>query len=456
MLRALLADRSKLVVHHDTKPMPAYSLTAGKRPALKKSEGTGESGCRFQLQGAGQPQPQAADAQTPVPTRPTLIYTCTDMTMAAFAGGMPNMAAARQYLGSSPVVDSTGLTGAWDFSFTYSTRGGPSGTEVTTLIDAMDKLGLKLELAQVPTSVVVVDSVNEKPTANDPAVLEALKIAPPATEFEVADVKPSDPSVTGTRFQIQPGGRLFIQGATMKLLVQQAWNVNDDELLAGAPKWMDEERFDITAKAPSAWVGPTPASGAPAAEASNQTVDVDTLLLMLRALMVDRFKMAVHYEDRPVTAYILTASKPKLKKADPGGRTNWKEGPPAGAKDPRDANPALSRLVTCQNMTMAKFAELLPDIAPGYLRTPVQDATGLDGAWDFTLNFSPAGVLQGGGGRGGDAGQAAGAPAAAADPSGAVSLFDAMTKQLGLKLEMQKRPLPVLVIDHVERKPEEN
>ncbi len=83
------------------------------------------------------------------------------------------------------------------------------------------------------------------------------------------------------------------------------------------------------------------------------------------------------------------------------------------------------------------------------------DTTGLDGAWDFTLSFSTAGVARNGGapaaGPGGDA-----AALAASDPSGAVTLFEAVTKQLGLKLEMQKRPMPVLVIDHVEEKPTEN
>ena len=51
---------------------------------------------------------------------------------------------------------------------------------------------------------------------------------------------------------------------------------------------------------------------------------------------------------------------------------------------------------------------------------------------------------------------AAGGAAEASEPSGALTLFDAMTKQLGLKLEMQKRPIPVLVIEHIERKPIEN
>jgi uncharacterized protein (TIGR03435 family) len=111
---------------------------------------------------------------------------------------------------------------------------------------------------------------------------------------------------------------------------------------------------------------------------------------------------------------------------------------------------------------MAQFAELLPTIAPGYLHTQVTDATGLEGGWDFTFSFSPAGLLQlnqgrGGEGRGGEGGGAAASTVPEASlPSGALSLFDALTKQLGLKLEMQKRPTPVLVIDHVDQKPTDN
>jgi len=96
-----------------------------------------------------------------------------------------------------------------------------------------------------------------------------------------------------------------------------------------------------------------------------------------------------------------------------------------------------------------RFPELLPGIAPGYLRTEVVDATGLEGGWDFTFSFSPVGVLQLGRTQGGD-------NAEASDPTSAITLFDAMTKQLGLKLDTQKRPTPVLVIDHIERKPIEN
>jgi uncharacterized protein (TIGR03435 family) len=180
---------------------------------------------------------------------------------------------------------------------------------------------------------------------------------------------------------------------------------------------------------------------------------------MLRALLVERFKLATHYEDRPVDAYTLVAAKPKLAKADPSSRTRWKEGPQAlnaSAKDPRDANPTIGRLVTVQNMTMAQFADTLQRIAPGYIHMPVTDATGINGAWDFTFNFSTANLVRTRVGQGAGNGQATGSAPVASDPNGALSLFDALNKQLGLKLEQRKHTLPVLVIDHVEEKPSDD
>jgi uncharacterized protein (TIGR03435 family) len=113
-------------------------------------------------------------------------------------------------------------------------------------------------------------------------------------------------------------------------------------------------------------------------------------------------------------------------------------------------------MVTVRNMSMGQFAEDLQRIAGGYIRVPVEDKTGLDGSYDFTLTFTPIGLLNGGGrGRGGDGGAAAGA-ADALDPSGGLSVFDAVNKQLGLKLEMKKRPMKVLVIDSILEKPTDN
>ena len=174
---------------------------------------------------------------------------------------------------------------------------------------------------------------------------------------------------------------------------------------------------------------------------------------MLRTLLADRFKLQTHMEDRPGTAYMLLAVKPKLIKADPLSRTRCKEGPGPDGKDPRIATPMLDRLISCQNMSMAQIGDELQRIAAGYTYSPVLDGTGIQGRWDFTLSFSSIGLTRGGGAMNG------GPPPGAStttDPNGAVPLFDAVSKQLGLKLEKQTRPVPVLVIDHVEEKPTEN
>jgi uncharacterized protein (TIGR03435 family) len=342
---------------------------------------------------------------------------------------------------NNTVVDSTGLKGTWDLELKWTARAllSQAGADGITIFDAVDKqLGLKLEPAKVPTPVIVVDSVNQKPSDNPPGVTTKLP-APPPAEFEVADIKPSMPGATNQIGRIQ-NDRLDLQNFPLKLLIEIAWDMNSDELLAGAPKFLDSARFDVVAKAFTGDPGKAP------------QVDIDVLRLMLRALLADRFKLVTHTEDRPVAGYVLSAVKPKLQKADPSNRTGCKEGPGADGKDPRIANPILSRLLSCQNMTMAQFAELLPTLANGYVHTGVLDSTGLEGAWDFTLNFSAVGLLQAGGAPGQPA---SGAPGAS-DPNGALSLPDAVNKQLGLKLELQKRPMPVLVIDHIEEKPTDN
>ncbi len=105
-------------------------------------------------------------------------------------------------------------------------------------------------------------------------------------------------------------------------------------------------------------------------------------------------------------------------------------------------------------MTMAQFAEQLPTMS-AYVQTPVSDATGIEGAWDFTISFSPIQLTNLAASRGIDAPPQS-STTAAADPNGALTLFAAIEKQLGLKLEMQKRPMQVLVIDHMEQKPTDN
>lgn len=426
MLQALLADRFKLVVHKDTKSLQVFVLSLGKgKPKLKEAEGSGPPN---QCQGVPQtPQPGVIQYN---------VVACRNMTMESFAQNIRGMANA--YL-PNMVVDSTGLKGSWDFEIKWTGRNQllAAGADGISIFDAVDKqLGLKLEPQKAPTPVLVVDSVNEKPTDNPPGVTTSLPPPPPA-EFEVADIKPSEPGTNNTIGRIQ-NGRLDLKNFPLKQLIMVAWDINNNDLIAGGPKALDDLRFDVVAKAAAGGLG------------NEQQVDIDVLRLMLRALLQERFNLKTHMEDRMVNAYTLTASgKTKLQKADPANRTGCKEGPGADGKDPRIANPVLNRLISCTNMTMAQLAEQLPLLANGYVHSAVKDATGLEGAWDFTINFSGINLLPGGA-----LSQAPGG--AASDPNGALSLPDAVSKQLGVKLETQKRMVPVLVIDHVDEKPTEN
>jgi uncharacterized protein (TIGR03435 family) len=156
---------------------------------------------------------------------------------------------------------------------------------------------------------------------------------------------------------------------------------------------------------------------------------------MLRTLLIDRFQIKYHMEDRPANAFTLIADHPRLDKADPSERTGCTDGPGRDGKDPRLDNVMLNSLVTCRNMTMDQYAELLTSRrgAGGYLFYTVVNATGLKGSWDFTISWSSADLTQGGG-----MGPSPAPPSQGeitdSDPNGAISYHDALKKEHGLKL----------------------
>jgi uncharacterized protein (TIGR03435 family) len=425
MLQALLADRFKLVVRKDVKPLPAFVLSVGKgQPKLKPANDPGEPGCR--------PQPPDPSSE------PYVSFVCRGVTMQELATRLKMSAA--PYL-NYPVVDSTGLKGAWDFEIGWTPRGEFQRSGGVSVFEAVDKqLGLKLEQQNVPTDVIVVDRVNQNPTENAPGVAAKLG-SPTPTEFEVASLKLSDPDGQPGGYGIEPGGRVDFRHVPLRIFITMAWDLDPRDELVGAPKWLNSTFVDLVAKAPK----------------TSDRVDTGDLPPMLKSLLTERFKMQTHFEERPISAYTLVALKPKLQKADPANRTRCKTEriPPAGTI------PAQLHAV-CQNMTMAHFAQNLPTLAPSYLHYSVPDATGIEGVYDFAFIFSPALPGGGGGGRNGGGSKGGGDPTlsgagdAASEPSGAISLFDALTKQLGLKLEMEKRTMPVFVIDRIEPKPVEN
>jgi uncharacterized protein (TIGR03435 family) len=417
MMQNLLADRFKLIVHNDSKPMPAFALTAGKgKPKLKEAvKNDDPKGCQ------GVPQ------NPPPGTVPYQVIACHSITMASFADVLRGFGAGTYV--PDPVVDQTGITGEWDFElkFTPRNRLAQAGPDGLTLFDAVDKqLGLKLEAAKIPRPVLVVDSVNQTPTPNPPGTT----IPPaPQDEFEVATIRPSRPDATGQNARLV-GGRLDISNFSLKELIRLAWELSpNDEFLQGLPKFADTARFDIAAKVTTS------------DNVKPEELDVDTLIRLLRTLLIDRFEIKSRMEDRPVTAYTMTAKQPKLTKADPQNRTNCKAGAGTTA--------ILNRLITCQNTNMVQLADVLANMANGYVRAPIKDSTGLTDYYDFSINFSGVALLPG-------ARFDPSATAGTTDPNGSLTLPEAIEKQLGLKLELSKRPLPVLVIEHINETPTDN
>jgi uncharacterized protein (TIGR03435 family) len=276
--------------------------------------------------------------------------------------------------------------------------------------------------------------------------------------FEVASVKQNKSGDGRVMMGFQPGGRYTATNVTMNLVLRQAYQMQPSQII-GAPSWFDSDHFDIVAKAEgSVPLGPPP-SGGPG-----------PLQYMMRALLADRFKLAVHNETRDLQGYALVLARsdrklgPKLQPISaecqeiiasrgrgpaggPGGGAGvvGRGGPPGpppipqpGEKMPCGSTRFGPASLTSGGLTMAQLAQNLSQP----VNRIVQDKTGLTGVYEFDLQWTPDQLP---GGRGGDL--PPGFPTI--DPNGP-SIFTAVQEQLGLKLDSQKLPVEVLVIDHAE------
>jgi len=259
-----------------------------------------------------------------------------------------------------------------------------------------------------------------------PATAWAIPAAPPPPTpmaananlvFDVATIKPSNPATPGQSILVGRGGsNLFTTtNTTLNDLITFAYGIHVRQI-AGAPSWVESDRFDITAK-------PEP-QGIP---------NATQLQTMVQKLLAERFGLAFHRDKREMAAYVITAGKdgPKLTKSDSTGLL-----PGFGGRGPG--------AVGVRNSTMAEFAAFLQ---ARVVDRPVVDQTGLAGRFDFTLEWRPD-VAQLGP-PGGPAPQLP--PEVEARPD----LFTAIQEQLGLKLESTKAPVEAYVIDKVQ-KPSDN
>ena len=201
------------------------------------------------------------------------------------------------------------------------------------------------------------------------------------------------------------GSRISGTNLSLRTLILQAYGVLDFQV-TGGPNWLSTARFDLQA---------TTENTEPIAPAD--------LPPLLQRLLADRFHLTVHHESREMKAYVLIVDKggPKLHEIS---------GTPAKSMS------GSNQRGSSGTATMAGSGVAMPALAyriaqqPAFRGSMVLDKTGLNGYYDFTLQW--------------EAGENAGP-----------SLITALREQLGLKLSSEKTTVDVLVIDHAE-KPSEN
>jgi len=242
--------------------------------------------------------------------------------------------------------------------------------------------------------------------------------------FEVASVKLSAPDTQrGGGFGMSPSGLFQVQGLSLAQLIQAAYSDGrpfNRFQLTGGPDWLDSARFDITASS-------TVRNATPA-----QTMAI------VKAILVERFKLVIRQQTTEAPIYILTLANkdgslgPRMRKSSltcPGPGCDFKLNPGTLA----------ARGLTTDRLafSMANFSGL------GRL---IVDRTGLMGGYDMDMEWTPMTRLPPAGNLD---------PQANAPASDEASILTALREQLGLKLESSRGPVPMLVIERVE-KPSEN
>jgi uncharacterized protein (TIGR03435 family) len=221
-----------------------------------------------------------------------------------------------------------------------------------------------------------------------------------AQTFEVASVKPADPSRSMVDFVVSPGGRLRVINLTLAEMVREAYEMKFFEL-SGGPGWVNSDRFDIEAKA--------------AGEPSRREI-----MAMLRSLLEERFHLKVRRESREAGVYELVTAKggPKLKPsiADSSYLRLYRHTPPE--------LPGVLYTIAGQKSSIARLADHLT----GTAQRRVIDRTGIEGEFDFKIDYAVEGHSDEG-----------------------PSIFTALQEQLGLKLQAAKGQVEHLVIESAER-----
>jgi uncharacterized protein (TIGR03435 family) len=274
-----------------------------------------------------------------------------------------------------------------------------------------------------------------------------------APAFEVASIKPSNPDAANPLSAIplilpSGAGRLTATNAPLRNLVLSAYELKDFELFGG-PSWATSRRWDINAKAEKAEATPK------------------EMMAMLQTLLAVRFKLKAHMETRDVPVGVLvvarsdgklgskltvsTATCPSQEEIQAKAQEALSGGDPSALKALFSGECSISTGVNGGDIAGGLGMKLrgqpistLVSMLTQMTGKKIQDKTGLTGRYDFELTFDPEVLMRMVSQLG------INIPAGSLPPSNAPSLLTALQEQLGLKLENDKAPGEVLVIDSAE------
>jgi bla regulator protein blaR1 len=252
---------------------------------------------------------------------------------------------------------------------------------------------------------------------------------PPAPEYtyDVVSIRPSAPGQVNTRIGPGPQGGIKTENTSAMQLMITAYDVREFQLV-DVPEWMRTARYDVTFTPDKAEVTPDP--GMPRDQMEGL---FNRQKQRMQAVLRDRFGLVLRAESREMSMYALTVARDGHKLAQPA----------EGARGPH------MMMGRGQLTGVRVYMNMLTNSLSTLLGRHVSNETGLDGPFDLKLEWTPDSSMPLPGG------PPPGAPEPASTTDAGVSIFTALTEQLGLKLESKKGRVPVFVIEKIE-KPSEN
>jgi uncharacterized protein (TIGR03435 family) len=286
----------------------------------------------------------------------------------------------------------------------------------------MKTLHIAAALLLAPASILLAQTSFPAKDAAPPASAEPLVV-----DVHSAPYRPKIVYKTNISNQ-----RFDMRNATIFDMIEFAYGLGEQDddrenaAIVGGPTWIDFDRFDISAMIPSL---KTPGLLAGPTDSANPLIDPnDQMRPVLKRVLVERFHLKYHTENRPLPGFVVTIAKegPKLTEAKNPAVANECHGE-------RDkANPVQYKL-TCTSETVGQFVSTLDQAFPH----PIMDRTGLTKPYDFTLKL------------------ALGPDVHTRDDLARV-YTDAFNKQLGLVVMHGDVPQPAYVVDAVDRTPTAN